>query len=74
MTEEIRQTAFERSPLPHEHKCHSEVKGRGQLRVHFPDEKKGPQKCEPRQLGFTPLGPFSGPENGPHFAAAAETR
>jgi len=40
----------------------------------FSRRKKGPRQCEPQQLGLTPLGPFSGPENGPHFGAAAETR
>ena len=29
-----------------------------------------PHKSEPQQLGFTLLGPFWGPENGPQNAAA----
>ena len=74
MTPEMRQTPLETSPLRREKKCHSEVKRRGQFCAHFPDTKKKPQKREPQQLGLTPLGPFSGPENGPHCGAAAETR
>ena len=50
VTEEIRQAARKKTPFPHEHKRHSEVKERGQFRVH--------QKSEPpQQLGLAALGP-----------------
>ena len=36
--------------------------------------QKRPEKREPRQLGFTLLGPFLRPENGPQNAAASLAR
>ena len=36
--------------------------------------QRRPEKCEPRQLGFTLLGPFLRPENGPPNAAASLAR
>ena len=47
---------------------------RGAILRPLSGRKKWPQKCELRQLGFTLLGPFLRPENGPQNAAASLAR
>ena len=73
MTEEIRQAAARKHPFLMNTSATPKSKGGASFASIF-RTKKRPQKSEPQQLGFAALGPFSGPENGPHFGAAAEMR
>ena len=66
MREQIRQAIKKPTVSPCKQMPLSSQRDGANLASIFRTKKKA-QKREPQQLGLTPLGPFSGPENGPHF-------